>query len=48
MVNLVKQTSAPADTLYRLKQSFNEKSHMQIDTRTFEKIEKFRSFNMET
>ena len=48
MVNLVKQTSTQADTLNRFKQSFNKLSGKQVDSQTFEKIDKFRAFISES
>lgn len=46
--NLVKQTSTQADTLNRFKQSFNQLSGKQVDSQTFEKIEKFKNFITES
>lgn len=48
MVNLVKQTAIPGDTLYRFKQSFNQLSNMKVNQATFDRIEKFRAFTNET
>lgn len=46
--NLVKQTSTQADTLNRFKQGFNTLSGKQVDSQTFLKIDKFRTFIAES